>query len=84
MTIEFDPVKDSANVAKHGISLARAVDMDIRAFVPDERFAEARYRLYGLIDGMWYCLAATDRGESIRAISLRRAHLEEVESYVEF
>ena len=36
MEIEFDPAKDEANLAKHGISLARAVDFEIIAFREDE------------------------------------------------
>jgi uncharacterized DUF497 family protein len=27
--IEFDPAKDAANIAKHGISLARAADLEV-------------------------------------------------------
>ena len=33
MDVEFDPAKDAANIAKHGISLARARELDILAFV---------------------------------------------------
>ena len=73
MNIEFDPAKDEANVAKHGISLASAVDLEAHAIVVDDRFDESRYRVYGTIDGVWYCLAATVRDEVIRAISLRRS-----------
>jgi uncharacterized DUF497 family protein len=83
MEIEFDPTKDALNVAKHEISLARAAETDIHAQILDARYEEPRYRLYGLIDGPWYCAAATDRGNSVRIISLRRAHAEEVEAYVE-
>lgn len=83
MDIEFDPAKDAANVLKHGISLARAADLDVRIFVSDSsRFDEPRYRLYGLIDGHWHCLVAADRGTSVRAISLRRAGPKEVKRYV--
>jgi uncharacterized DUF497 family protein len=32
--IEFDTAKDEANIAKHGVSLARATELDIR-FVED-------------------------------------------------
>jgi uncharacterized DUF497 family protein len=32
MPIEFDAEKDRANIAKHGISLARAADLEILAF----------------------------------------------------
>lgn len=78
MEIEFDPAKDATNVAKHGISLARAGEMEILAFVDDSaRFDEPRYRLYGVIDGQTYCLAAVDRRNRLRAISLRRAHAKE-------
>lgn len=78
MQIEFDPDKDVANIAKHGLSLARSVDLDVQAYVEDRRFAEPRFRLYGFIDGEAYCLAGTDRGGVIRVISLRRAHAKEM------
>jgi len=82
MEIEFDPAKDAANIEKHGISLERAADLDILSFVNDStRFDEPRYRLYGLIDDLPYCLAAVDRGTVVRAISLRRVHKKEMRRY---
>jgi uncharacterized protein len=81
MQIEFDPDKDAVNIAKHGVSLARAADLEIVAYVDDSRFAEPRFRLYGMIDGMAYCLAGTDRDGTLRAISLRRAHSKEMRRY---
>jgi uncharacterized protein len=81
--IEFDPAKDAANVEKHGISLARAADLDLLAFVEDDRFEESRYRIYGLIDDGLYCLVATDRGDKIRVISLRRVHAKEMRRYAQ-
>lgn len=78
MQVEFDPAKDKANVAKHGISLARAVDLCEVIVVPDQRFEEPRFRLYGLIDGKWHCAAVTLRLDAVRIISLRRAHLKEI------
>ena len=84
MDIEFDPAKDAINVERHGISLARAAALDVLVFVDDRaRFDEPRYRLYGLIDGTPYCLAAVDRGDRVRAISLRRAHAKEIRRYVQ-
>ncbi len=80
--IEFDPAKDAANIEKHGISLARAVDLEIMGRVLDDRFLEDRRRAYGLIDGMAYCLAYVIRDGRIRAISLRRAHAKEMRRYV--
>jgi uncharacterized DUF497 family protein len=84
MQIEFDPAKDAINIAKHGISLASAVDLDILAFIEDDRtdYGEVRYRAWGLIDGKAYCLAFTDRTDSLRAISLRRAHKKEMDRHV--
>lgn len=82
MEIEFDSAKDAANIAKHGISLSRAGELDILAFVDDSaRHDEPRYRLYGLIDDMAHCLAAVDRDGKVRAISLRRAHRKEMRRY---
>jgi len=81
MQIEFDPEKEEANIAKHGVSLARAVDLEILAYVDDSRFVEPRFRLYGLIGGVAHCLAGTNRDGTIRAISLRRAHAKEMRRY---
>ncbi len=82
MEIEFDPAKDAANIAKHGMSLARAADFDLLAYVADNRFEEPRFRLYGLIDGEAHCLAGTDRNGVVRVISLRRAHAKEMRKNV--
>jgi uncharacterized DUF497 family protein len=83
MDIEFDPAKDAANIEKHGISLERAADLDMETavIVADDRFAEPRFRAYGLIDGLAYCLAFTLREAVLRVISLRRAHKKEMDRY---
>ena len=83
MKIEFDPDKNAVNIEKHGVSLARAVDLEIFAFVEDERteYGEVRYRAWGRIDGRFYCLAFTHREDKLRAISLRRAHKKEIDRY---
>ncbi len=85
MNIEFDSAKDAQNIAKHGISLTRAADIEIEAFREDDRteYGEIRYRAWGKIDGAYYCLAFTHRVGKIRAISLRRAHAKEIKRYVE-
>ena len=72
--VAFDADKDDLNRAKHGISLARAVDLDVVATIFDDRFDEPRKRAYGLIDGRFFCLAYVERDGGVRAISLRRAH----------
>ena len=82
--IDFDPHKDAVNVFKHGVSLSRAANLEILAFIEDQRveYGEVRYRAWGLIDGRAYCLAFTRRGDRLRAISLRRAHNKEMDRYV--
>lgn len=81
MEVEFDPDKDAANIRNHGISLSRAVDMDVVAAVDSSRSNEIRFRSYGFIDGKAYCLVHTVRGEKIRLISLRRTHAREMKKY---
>jgi uncharacterized protein len=80
--IEFDPEKDAINYDKHGINLARAVDFSDIIVVEDGRYGEARFRLYGQIDGDWYCAAVTQREDAVRIINLRRAHSKEIKRHV--
>jgi len=84
MAIEFDPAKDAINIAKHGMSLSRAAEMEILAYLRDDRneYGETRYRAWGLIDGEAHCLAFTYRNGRVRAISLRRAGDKEMKRYV--
>jgi uncharacterized DUF497 family protein len=83
--VEFDPAKDAANVAKHGLSLAQAADFDFGAAViqTDDRrdYGEVRYRAFARRDGQGYCLVFTLAGERLRPISLRRAHEKEMRRY---
>ena len=81
MAFEYDPAKDAANRAKHGISLARADELRALAIVDDDRYAEPRLRAYGYLDGKPYCLAYVVREGRMRAISLRRAHQEEMDDH---
>jgi uncharacterized protein len=80
--IAFDPGKEAKNVAKHGISLVRAEEMDMAAAIirEDERFdyGEKRYIAFGGIDDALHCLVFTFRGSKVRAISLRKANKKEI------
>ncbi len=84
MEIEFDPAKDRANIAKHGVSLGRAAELDLRAVERDDRrrYGEIRFRAYGLLDDKPYCLAFTMRGDTTRVVSLRRMHMDEFNEHV--
>ena len=82
--LPYDPRKDAENRRNHGVALARYADLDVLAFLPDDRFGygEERFRAWGLIDGVAHCLAYTLRDGRVRPISLRRAHRKEMERYV--
>ncbi len=84
MAIIFDPEKSRANLEKHGISLARAVDLEQAVAIEDNRrsYGETRIRAFGYIDGKPYCLVFTARGNDVRMISLRRARAKEIKRYV--
>ena len=87
MRIEFDPVKDIENLAKHGVSLALAADLDWEAALVwvDARFEYKELRMVALAPktGVLYYVAFVDRGSLLRIISLRRAIRREVKRYVE-
>ncbi len=84
MEIVFDPVKDAANIAKHGLSFSQFTGFDTKPAVRlDARYdyGEARYRAFGRIDGLGYCLVYLPIAGVIRAISFRRAHDKEMKRY---
>ena len=84
MDVAFDPAKDAANIAKHGISLAAAAEFEIHVVVRDERrdYSEARFNAFGMLAGRPYCLTFTVRNGRVRAISLRRARAKEYRRHV--
>jgi uncharacterized DUF497 family protein len=87
MRIEFDPAKDVANQARHGVSLSLACELDWDAALVwvDERFEYDEMRMIALAPEteILYYVAFVDRGEVRRIISLRRATRREVKHYVE-
>jgi len=82
--IEYDPAKDEANFAKHGVSLAWAASLEVKTVVQDARkpYGEDRFNAFGLIEGVSYFLTFTMRGPVMRAISLRRARQKEYRRHV--
>ena len=87
MRIEFDPAKDAANQAKHGLSLALAVELDWEAALVwvDARFEYEELRMIALAPKteILYYVAFVERGAARRIISLRRANRREVNHYVQ-
>ena len=92
MQIEFDPAKDAGNIAKHGVSLILAAELDWDAALVwvDQRFEYDEMRMIALAPetNTLYYVVFVDReddqdAEVRRIISLRRATRNEVKHYVE-
>lgn len=85
MDIEFDPVKDASNVAKHGVSLALAESLEWDWLIsrPDGRkdYGEPREVGFAPIGARVFCVVFVQRDDSLRIISLRKANSREVKSY---
>jgi uncharacterized DUF497 family protein len=85
--IDFDPIKDQSNLAKHGLSLALAVELDWEEalvwFDDREDYGEMRMIALAPRTGILYYVAFVDRGRVRRIISLRRANRREVKHYVQ-
>lgn len=91
MNVAFDPVKDAANVAKHGVSLTEAAEFEWGTAIvwPDTRrdYGEARMVALGYIGLRIMALVFVDRPPEKpterRIISLRKANSREVKRYAE-
>ena len=82
----FDPAKDSANVAKHGVSLAfggRIFEDENHLIVPSIRpvDGEERFKVIGRVEGKLYTAVFTWRGDLARFISVRRSNKGEEGAY---
>lgn len=85
MKVEFDPAKNEGNIQKHGVSLERAEEFDfsLAAIRVDDRedYGEVRYQAIGWIGSTLHTLIFTMRGDTLRAISLRKADRQEARRY---
>ena len=85
MMYEWDEHKASANLAKHDVSFADAVEFNWldAVIIPDIRrdYVESRYTAFGAIGEHLYVLIFTPRNDKVRLISLRRANLRERKLY---
>jgi uncharacterized protein len=83
----FDPIKSAANLRKHGISLAFAERIDWSELwcAPDDRhdYGELREVGHAQVEGHLYCVVFTQRRNTFRVISLRKANSREVKRYVQ-
>jgi uncharacterized DUF497 family protein len=82
--VEFgwDPAKDAANLAKHGVSLAAAARLDWQKArqTSDLRkdYGELRFVAYGRIASTLFVCAFVMRGKKRRIISLRKTNEREI------
>jgi uncharacterized DUF497 family protein len=91
MNVTFDPTKDTANLAKHGLSLldAASFEWDTAVIWPDKRqdYDEARMVALGYIALRIMVLVFVDRPPEQpierRIISLRKANSREVKRYAD-
>lgn len=85
MKITYDPTKNARNIAKHGVSLDMADEMDLAdaVIMVDDRFeyGEDRFCAFGMIGDRLHVLVFTVRCDVIRVISLRKANRREVSRY---
>jgi len=85
MNILFDPAKEAANLAKHGVSLALASEMewDTAVVWPDVRrdYGEPRQCAIAYIGLRLFFVAFVERTDVKRIISLRKANPREVKFY---
>ena len=91
MNVTFDPAKDAANMAKHGVSLTEAAGFEWGTAVvwPDTRrdYGEPRMVALGYIGLRIMSVVFVDRPPEQpterRVISLRKANTREVKRYAE-
>ena len=84
MDFEFDPAKGAANLAKHEIDFeaAQALWLDDRRVAgPTRSPDEERWMVVGMIGGKLWSAVVTNRGETIRIISVRRSRPKEAAAY---
>lgn len=85
MKVIFDPAKDAANRDKHGVSLAKAAELEWESALtwPDLRrdYSEPRQCGLGYIGMRLYAVAFVERADGRRIISLRKANRREVNRY---
>ena len=84
--IEFDPVKDAANRAKHGLpSAAGAAPFEDgnHLIIPSLRpvDGEPRFKIVGMVEGRLRTAVFVWRGEAVRFVSVRPSNKGEARAY---
>ena len=79
MNFDWDPVKNTRNQEKHGISLAEACVLWRGPVVtlPSKNPDEIRHLAIGKIEGNHWTVVYAPRGDHLRLISARRSRINE-------
>ena len=88
LVFEWDEEKNRRNKAKHGISFERARAVFADRYALDlldsrEDYGEERWLTIGMAQGELLAVVNTQRGETYRLISARKASREETHAYIE-
>ncbi len=86
MASRFDPAKDAANLAKHGLPLAfgdRIFEDGDHLIIPSIRAedGEERFKAVGMVDGRLFTGVFTWRSDEPRFMSVRRSNRGEERAY---
>ena len=85
MEIDWDEEKDAVNRAKHGVGLGEAAGLEwgTAKYEIDERFdyGEDRAIAYATLDERLYACVFTERGQTRRIISSRKANKREIKRH---
>lgn len=85
MRITFNPEKNAANIAIHGVSMQMAEQLEWEELLAKQdtrkEYGEARMVGYAPIGRRLYCVVFVDRTDGRRIISLRKANTREVKDY---
>ena len=85
MNFEWDEAKRQVNIRKHGIDFinAETVFDGYTITIEDDRkdYFEQRFVTFGIMEGRVVAIVHTERGGSIRIISIRKAAKYEQKTY---
>jgi len=86
MSGRFDPAKDVANLARHGLSLSfgtRVFDDDAHLIIPSirQQDGEERFKVVGSVENKLFTAVFTWRDGKPRFISVRRSNNGEERAY---
>ena len=85
MKVTFDPDKRARTLAERGLDMADAAKVFEGAHITtrDDRrdYGEERHLTIGYLEGRMVALVWTQRGESLRVISMRKTNVREQDTY---